>query len=193
MGEPNVVPELVFLGYAPVKPHDGWPPDWPFDWVASVDGLRPDDWIHSWNWNLANCWNTEQAAWAVVEPGQESRYRMCAYWLAPVFHRQGDAPEPRKLKRIFDLVSEIPLPEAASLEGFERLGFDVVGTRLIDAGPCAGFHTSPLSTSLMWPETTVNRYCLMDEFETAAEFAARCNRELPEPEEFFAIEVWAKR
>jgi hypothetical protein len=68
-----------------------------------------------------------------------------------------------------------------------------VGLRnLAPYGPSLGFHTSPLSSSGLFQETPVNRYCLLDTLPDALALAARCNRTPPEPEEFFVVEVLSR-
>ena len=68
-----------------------------------------------------------------------------------------------------------------------------MGLDVLDYGPTLGFQTSPLSTCSMCQETPVNRFCLIDRVEDAMAFAARCNRELPEPEFFYVVEVLVRR
>lgn len=84
------------------------------------------------------------------------------------------------------------MPAEPELSGYRMLGFDVVGRGFHESlgyGPTLGFGTSPLSTCGMFKETAVNRYCLIDRLEDAVAFARQCNLELPEPEDYYVVQV----
>ena len=186
--------DWLFLGFRALKI---WlPDDWfaagSFEWIASVDGYEPPGWIERWDFNYSGCRNSEDAAWAAVPEAERAEYQMYAHRLLPVYFRGEERPVLQTLDRLFDLGIEDTLPAEPELSRYRMLGFDVVGRGFHESlglGPTLGFGTSPLSTCGMFKETAVNRYCLIDRLEDAVAFARQCNVELPEPENYYVVQV----
>lgn len=182
--------ELIFLGFRVLRKDPGEWTGGAFDWIASADGGQPAGWVDRWDFNQAACWTSEAAAWAVAPEKERADYRLYAYRLLPVFYRSSEPAEHRSLDQIFDLMKgEGGFPDEKAIAGYESLGFDVVGIGVMNIGPTLGYQTSPLSTSGMWPEAPVNRFCLLDSLADAIAFATQCNSELPEPEYYYVVQV----
>ena len=113
--------------------------------------------------------DTPAAAWSVVPDAaaEAERYRLYAYRLLPIlFHESGrntDHPLPKAL-------AAAPIPA-----GFVRIGYDAVqrcvGTLHEGGNRAPGFGCSPLACNGMAHEYPVNRYCLIDDPETAVAMA----------------------
>ncbi len=127
----------------------------------------PDGWIHHWKHNN-DTWlfDTPEAAWSVVPASGPERSRLYAYRLLPtLFHESGEE-------------TEHPLPELTAVpvpDEFFRLGLDavvrVVGKTEGELNFPPRFGCSPLccnGMSEMYPE---NRYCLVDDLDTAIAMA----------------------
>jgi len=75
--------------------------------------------------------------------------------------------------------------------GYIRLGFDAVEVDKADKAACWG--CSPLSCNGMAKEIPVNRYCLFDTQEAAAEVCDRFARtQCVEPGDYVVVEVWRR-
>ncbi len=113
---------------------------------------------------------------AAVEGWED--FQVLAYRLAPILYRDG-------------AVEEIAMPDVKATsfgESFERLGFDAVQT----TGQ-TGFGCSPLSCNGQTDKVRLNRYCLVDTAEEAAELARRFSISKPEPDPYGIVEVWRER
>ena len=118
---------------------------------------------------------------------ERERYRLYAYRLLPtLFHESGEE-------------TEHPLPELTAVpipDGFSRLGYDAV---VRDVGKTEGelnflpsFGCSPLSCNGMAEEYPVNRYCLVDDLDTAVPMARHFATGNCEPGAYCVVEVWRR-
>jgi hypothetical protein len=120
--------------------------------------------VQRWDFNLATCHATLEAAEASIPPGERAGYTVFAYWLVP----SGDQEASTLVEEAFD--SRLPaLPDSPGPTDFEVLGFDLVG---LDA-TVMGFGCSPLSCNGLAKEERVNRFCLVDERDRALALAAQ--------------------
>ena len=88
-------------------------------------------------------------------------------------------------------LTAIPIPD-----GFSRLGYDAV---VRDVGKTEGelnfppsFGCSPLSCNGMAEEYPVNRYCLVDDLDTAVPMARHFATGNCEPGAYCVVEVWRR-
>ena len=137
--------------------------------VTACGGYEaPEGWVDHWKHNT-DTWlfDSPEAAWSVVPASEREGYRLYAYRLLPtLFHESG-------------LETEHPLPELTAVripDGFSRLGFDAVVGHV---GKTEGqwnfppsFGCSPLCCNGMAAEYPVNRYCLVDDLDTAIRWLA---------------------
>lgn len=160
----------IFLGYMarkPWRPAPTWDPDGKTAVIeaCSVSEClceRPPEWVKRWDFNQATCQESAEAAREAVPLADDADYSVFAYWVVPA---EGEDPDPNALP--FD--ARLPaLPAGPGPEGFEELGFDVVGL-----GTCLPpFEHSPLTCNSMALEERVNRWCLIDELDRARALAA---------------------
>ena len=154
--------------------------------VSECIAISPPDWVDKWAHNT-DTWlfDTPEAAWSVVPAGEQERYRLYAYRLLPtLFHESGQE-------------TEHPLPELMAVpmpDGFSCLGYDAVvrhvGTTHDGGNETPAFLCSPLSCNGMAEEYTVNRYCLVDDLDTAIAMARDFASGNCEPGAYCVVEVW---
>jgi hypothetical protein len=111
----------------------------------------------------------------VVPDSLRPTFDLSAYKLFPVLF-EGGQQKPLALPEIN------VQPLSAS---FTRLGYDVVSRSCGTAFEC-----SPLSCNLMAKETTVNRYCLLDDWQIAFRKATEFEESGCEPGPYVVVEVW---
>ena len=191
--------EPVLIGYLPKRltaaTGAGRAPQYPgVDEICCVTDCcgsePPAGWIDHWRHNL-DTWlfDTPEAARSVVPAAGRERYRLYAYRLLPIlFHDSGhrsEHPLPRQL-------TAVPIPKQ-----FRRIGYDAVQRHLgtTDAGVtiAPAFGCSPLSCNGMAEEYPVNRYCLIDDLETAVAMAGDFAAGTCEPGPYCVIEIWTGR
>ncbi len=156
--------------------------------VSECIAKSPPEWVDKWVHNT-DTWlfDTPEAAWSVVPASDGERYRLYAYRLLPtLFHESGEE-------------TEHPLPELTAVpipDGFSRLGYDAV---VRDVGKTEGelnfppsFGCSPLSCNGMAEEYPVNRYCLVDDLDTAVPMARHFATGNCEPGPYCVVEVWRR-
>ena len=81
---------------------------------------------------------------------------------------------------------EIPQLSVTPMSGaFTRLGYDVVSRSI-----GTSFECSPLSCNHMADHIPTNKYCLVEDFQSAVDAAKTFEREQCEPGPYFIIEVW---
>ena len=148
----------------------------------------PPEWVEKWAHNTETwLFDTPEAAWSVVPAAERERYRLYAYRLLPVlFHESGQE-------------TEHPLPEftAVPVPGrFSCLGYDAVvrhvGTTHSGGNETPAFSCSPLSCNGMAAEYPVNRYCLVDDLDTAIAMARDFAAGNCEPGPYCVVEVWRR-
>ncbi len=184
--------EFVLLGYFPkhIATREefiakGWALNEIVDEVCSVSGCLsdgPQDWINKWRHNFYFLYDSEEAA-AEMTLGEQRCFDILAY---------------RVLRRRFDENDETPIdlsaPTVTSMpESYRRIGFDVIESlQKLECGASIG--CSPLSCNGKAGETPVNRYCLIDDFETALETARRfaSGRDRVEPGPYYLFEVYRR-
>ena len=188
--------ETVLIGYLPKQftkaTGDMHAPAYPgVEEICSVSeciAKSPPEWVDKWVHNTdTRLFDTPDAAWSVVPASDGERYRLYAYRLLPtLFHESGEE-------------TEHPLPELTAVpipDGFSRLGYDAV---VRDVGKTEGelnfppsFGCSPLSCNGMAEEYPVNRYCLVDDLDTAVPMARHFATGNCEPGAYCVVEVWRR-
>ena len=153
--------------------------------VSECISKSPPGWVDCWLHNT-DTWLFDDpgAAWWVVPEAERGRYRLYAYRLLPaLFHDSGEETE-----LTLPEIKAAPIPAS-----FVRIGFDAVGYR---AGETAGelhippsFEHSPLSCNLMAEKYPVNRYCLVDDLDTALTMAREFATGNCEPGPYCVVEV----
>lgn len=188
------LPIPIFLGYCAKRI---WVPtaEWCGAWgghigeIASVSGCLssyPPNWIDRWDFNRCACWNDEASALAAVPPASLADFRLFCYRLIPIlFGASGDAATV-SLDDLFP--AGLPdLPSEPALPSYRSVGYDIVEAPLTLS--VLGFGCSPLSCNGMAQEIPVNRFCLLDNLDTALAIAKRFGAEQPEPGPYLIIEV----
>jgi len=178
------LPDLVFLGYCAKQAltADGRE-------LASVSeclSKRPPQWVNRWDFNRATCWNSEADALAPVPDDSKAEFRIFAYRaLLLLFDSSGEG-QAVTLGGLFP--KELPdLPPGPAPPHYHSIGYDVVERNA--AMGMLGFGCSPLSCNGMADSIPVNRFCLLDELETALAAARRFGIEKPEPGPYIIVEV----
>jgi hypothetical protein len=170
----------ILIGYFPK--HTERKPDWLN--AAGVEEIcsasccisqGPDDWVTKWLHNEMWVYDTSETAWSVVPDSLRPTFDLYAYKLFPVLI-EGGQQKPLALPKI----NAQPLSTS-----FMRLGYDAVSRSSGTAFEC-----SPLSCNLMAKEIQINRYCLLDEPETAFRKALEFEQSGCEPGPYLVVEVW---
>lgn len=188
--------DTVLIGYLPKRivdaPGDVDAPRYPgVEEICSVSecfSKSPPDWVDCWLHNT-DTWlfDDPEAAWWMVPEAERERYRLYAYRLLPtVFHDSG-----KETELTLPEIKAAPIPAS-----FVRIGYDAVGYRV---GETAGelhippsFGCSPLSCNYMAEEYPVNRYCLVDDLDTALAMAHDFATGNCEPGPHCVVEVWTQ-
>jgi hypothetical protein len=151
--------------------------------VSTCLASAPPDWIDLWVHNDWGFCNTIEAARSLIPPGTAD-YDLYAFAVSSTRYRDGQ-PETVDVKIAFGThVDNPPEPEALP-DTFFSLGFDAVSNSL-----SAYFECSPLSCNKMAEVIAVNRYCLLDEPDQAAEAARRFSVEQPESGVYYVVQVF---
>ena len=157
--------------------------------VSECLAKSPSAWVDKWVHNTeTGLFDTPGAAWSVVPAAERERYRLYAHRLLPVlFHESGEE-------------TEHPLPELTAVpipDGFSCLGYDAVvrhvGTTDSGGNETPAFLCSPLSCNGMAAEYSVNRYCLVDDLDTAIAMARDFAAGNCEPGPYCVVEVWRRQ
>ena len=138
----------------------------------------PDGWIDHWRHNAMWVYDTRELAWSVVPETVRGEFDLYAYQMFPVEFVDGE-------QRPFAIpqLNVEPLPAS-----FDRIGYDAVSRS------CGNnFECSPLSCNHMAEHLPTNRYCLIDEADSAFRLAAQCEAGGCEPGPYFVVEVWRER
>jgi hypothetical protein len=189
--------ETILIGYLPKRivdlTGDVDAPRYPgVDEICSVSeciSKSPPDWVDCWLHNT-DTWlfDSPGAAWWVVPEVERERYRLYAYRLRPtLFHESG-----KETEHPLPEINAVPIPDH-----FIRIGYDAVVRRDIgdahNGSPAPlSFGCSPLSCNYMAEEYPVNRYCLVDDPDTALAMARDFASGNCEPGPYCVVEVWAQ-
>ncbi len=170
----------ILIGYFPK--HTERKPDWlsaaGVEEICSVScciSQDPDDWVTKWLHNEMWVYDTPEMAWSVVPDSLRPTFDLYAYKLFAVLFEKGEQ-------------KPFPLPELnvqPLSDSYTQLGYDVVSRSCGTAFEC-----SPLSCNLMAKETTVNRYCLLDDWQIAFRKATEFEESGCEPGPYVVVEVW---
>ena len=183
--------ETILIGYLPKRivdlTGDVDAPRYPgVDEICSVSeciSKSPPDWVDCWLHNT-DTWlfDSPGAAWWVVPEVERERYRLYAYRLGPtLFHESG-----KETEHPLPEIKAVPIPAS-----FVRIGYDAV-VRHLDDTHIGSFGCSPLSCNYMAEEYPVNRYCLVDDLDTALAMARDFASGNCEPGPYCVVEVWAQ-
>jgi hypothetical protein len=198
--------ETILIGYLPKRivdlTGDVDAPRYPgVDEICSVSeciSKSPPDWVDCWLHNT-DTWlfDSPGAVWWVVPEVERERYRLYAYRLLPtLFHESG-----KETGLTLPEIKAVPIPAS-----FIRIGYDAVvhlteylrqARRLIgetedEPDSPLSFGCSPLSCNYMAEEYPVNRYCLVDDPDTALAMARDFASGNCEPGPYCVVEVWAQ-
>lgn len=154
---------------------------------GAVCQSSPEGWIDCWRHNALSLFDSEAIAWSVVPTALQADFDMYAYAIFSVLYVGG---EPTVLHLPATPMTEgavEPLPKQ-----FRMLGYDAVSVE--DRGRQMDLCHAPLSCNGMAAEISVNRYCLLDELDTADDLARRFSFEASgvEPGPYAVVEVYRK-
>ena len=147
--------------------------------VASVSpcfAKPPDGWIEQWRHNDLWVYDSPELAWSVVPAQQRAEFELYAYRMFPL--QIDDTTE-----ESFDIPRLTVTPMNTA---FAPLGYDIVCRT---AG--TSFECSPLSCNRMAEHIATNKYCLLQDFETALNTAKALEGAQCEPGPYFIVEVWS--
>lgn len=173
-----VTPTLI--GYFPKRTLKR--PDWlkaaDVEEVCSVSTCiseAPGGWIDHWLHNEMWVYDSPELAWRVVPEAARGEFDLYAYRLFPVAFV-------RRERRPFLIP---PLQVQPLSTSFERIGYDAVSRS------CGStFECSPLSCNQMAEHVPTNRYCLVDDADTAFRIASESEDGGCEPGPYYVVEVW---
>jgi|694.fasta_scaffold77609_3 hypothetical protein len=129
---------------------------------------------------------------------------LCAYRIFPLTFTNAASPSVLEARQLFVTEYALPLLEP-DWTNFERLGYDVVQfkpIRLLDLDGARraerhltspSYGCSPLSCNGLAVFYPVNRYCLLDDIDTAFQVGWKIGREEPEPGPYVIVEVLRRR
>jgi hypothetical protein len=175
-------PTPVLIGFFPKetwRPHEGpFPPV--VEEICSISTCileGPKGWISKWKHNDAwGLFDSDEIAWSVVEENVVG-FDMYAYKIFPA---------------VFDEAGATPISVVAintCVDGFDFLGYDMVSR-----STNSYFECSPLSCNGDCGRYKVNRYCLMDDLESAWQATLEIARDdRSEPGPYYLMEVWRRR
>lgn len=176
--------ELVQIGYfakraAPVPDYLGAVGVTELCSVSECLAKGPPGWLDAWKHNEFYFFNDAVDAWSVVPPGDRREFHLFAYRLLPALFDEGQR-EPLVLPKLC-----VQPMDAA----FVQLGYDAV-SRSSDSL----FECSPLSCNHLAETVAVNRYCLLADFDAAADLATFCSTTASrcEPGPYAVVEVWRR-
>ena len=151
--------------------------------VSECISKSPPDWVDCWLHNT-DTWLFDDpgAAWWVVPELEREHYRLYGYRLLPtLFHESG-----KETALTLPEIKAVPIPAS-----FVRIGYDAVGYWDEPDSPL-NFDHSPLSCNYMAEEYPVNRYCLVDDRDTARAMARDFATGNCEPGPYCVVEVWTQ-
>jgi hypothetical protein len=189
--------------------------------VSNCIAVGPTIWLGQFAQGIH--WTDEEriAAWTLVDAERKAmllalnipdsydeypsdQFCLCAFRVFPWIFAQDSAPTALEPPQLFADDYALPLKEPDWTK-FERLGYDAVQfkpTRLLDLDGLSrakdstltsSYGCSPLSCNGLACLYPVNRYCLLDNIETAFEAATTFGRDEPEPGPYVVVEVLRSR
>ena len=183
--------DTTLIGYLPKRivretEYVGTPPLPGVEEVCSVSeciSKSPPDWVDCWLHNT-DTWLFDDpgSAWWVVPETEREHYRLYAYRLLPTLFHDSEKETALTLPEI----KAAPIPA-----NFVRIGYDAV-VRQLDDPHIGSFGCSPLSCNYMAEEYQVNRYCLVDDLDTALTMARDFATGNCEPGPYCVVEVWTQ-
>jgi len=191
------LPVPIFLGYcakATWIPREEWRSAWSahVGEIASVSeclSARAPNWVDRWDFNRSTCWNDEASALAAVPAAGLPHFRVFCCRLVPILSGTSGDPAGVSIDDLF--ADSLPsLPNEPDLSNYRSLGYDIVESPQTPS--ILAFGCSPLSCNGMAEEIAVNRYCLLDDLDTAFAIAKRFGVEEPEPGPYVIIEVLSR-
>jgi hypothetical protein len=141
--------------------------------VSRCIASGPAGWSDLQKHNDWGCCNDPDTAWSLVQPDQQTEYRLYAYEVYPMELFDGAAH-----------ALEIRPPEVTPLDG----NFRAVGWDAVSRSGRQGFECSALSCNHMVEFYTVNAYCLVN-LHDAQNLAATAEREGCEPGPYVVVNV----
>ena len=153
--------------------------------VSECFSKSPPEWV--------DCWLHNTDTWLFDAPGAErEHYRLYGYRLLPtLFHDSG-----KETELTLPEIKAVPIPAS-----FTRIGYDAIVhlteyLRQVGHAPeedsTLSFGCSPLSCNHMAEEFPVNRYCLVDDRDTARAMARDFATGNCEPGPYCVVEVWTQ-
>ena len=148
--------------------------------VSDCVSKPPTGWINRWLHNALWVFDSPTIAWDVVPVDQWSEFDLYAYRLFPVEYESGE-------QNAFEIPRLIVVPISDS---FEFLGFDAVSRSL-----GTHFECSPLSCNGAASDHEVNKYCLVNDSDSAFRLAREFSEggSGTEPGPYYVAEVFRER
>jgi hypothetical protein len=178
----NTIPTPVGVGYFPKKTQPR-PPEYLKETkveeicsVSSCIAKAPADYINKWIHNDVGFYDNEALAWQVV--GEDhAGFELYAYKVYPL---EFDKGEVRPWK--------VPIQLHLDFDKFSFIGFDLV-TR---AG-CSEFAHSALSCNAGADNFPVNKFCLMDKYQSAFQACVEVSNGKYEPGPYYLFEIYRQK
>lgn len=168
------IPPPIFVGYFPkitvqtkdLKNEKGgiWVKNQIVEEICSVSECiseGPEGWIDKWKHNDSGFYDTEESALNVIPINQE-KYDLYAYKLYPVKFIEGKVAE-----------CKVKSSAIENLDSYKFIGYDVVSRSVSDYFEC-----SILSCNSACEIYTVNRFCLIQDFEVALQCCRKISEEI---------------
>lgn len=129
--------------------------------VSNCISKAPEGWIDKWKHNDLGFYDTEESALSVIPDNQE-KYDLFAYKLYPIKFTEGKAVD-----------CKVESSATESLDSYKFIGYDVVSKSVADFFEC-----SSLSCNSACEIYTVNRFCLIQDFEEALQCCRKISEEI---------------
>ena len=193
--------DTTLIGYLPKRivretEYVGAPPLPGVEEICSVSeciSKSPPDWVDCWLHNT-DTWLFDDpgAAWWVVPEAERERYRLYAYRLLPtLFHDSG-----KETALTLPEIKAAPIPASFVHIGYDAAVHETEYMRregyVPEEDSTLSFGCSPLSCNYMAEEYAVNRYCLVDDLDTALTMARDFATGNCEPGPYCVVEVWTQ-
>ncbi|MGV3771299.1 MAG: hypothetical protein ACO1QB_00255 [Verrucomicrobiales bacterium] len=138
----------------------------------------PEGWIDQWLHNEMWVYDSPALAGGVLSSSEKNEFDLYAYKMFPSKFAEG-----KEIPFALPLLPVTPLPKS-----FQLLGYDSVSRSYDNVFEC-----SPLSCNHIAERVLVNRYCLLEDFQTAKRLAAEFSIGGAEPGPYFVVEVWRQQ
>lgn len=169
------LPSSVFVGYLPkitaqredLRANEGgvWLKNDIVEEICSVSDCiskRPEGWIDQWKHNALGFFDTEKAALSILPEHEAKKYDLYGYKLFPVKFDQGKIVE-----------NAVEVQAIENFSAYQFIGFDVISNSSSDFFEC-----SPLSCNNGCDRFSVNRFCLIQNFEEAQKCCRTISEEI---------------